>query len=159
MYTGVVILKDDDWGTHPGEELNNQKRWLGSVIEHKAKASLGVIGSGYPEVLTAIGYIARENPGNVELFSHGFSHLVVRNATHNYNEFRGTSASSQNYSLWRSKQVARELMDYDYKVFGAPGNAYEETTFSLLGENGFAVMFNGGGSDVGDYLDNIRPFA
>ena len=155
MYTKIVILKDDDWMVKTGGEWENQKRWLNTVLEHNARTTLGIIGGGHFSIFKQIGDLTKKNPDDVELFCHGLTHLIIRNDTHKINEFRGTSLESQNHSLLKSKEIAREVIDYEYKVFGAPGNAYEARTFDLLREHGFIVSFTSGGSDIGDYTDGI----
>ena len=140
MYATIVILKDDDWALLGGEPWESQKEWLNTVLEHNAKASLGVIASGNRSQLSYVGGLYREHPDQIEFFCHGFYHR--KDESKNQTEFMNAPIELQNLSLVNCNEVLLERIGIRFSVFGAPYNAMDNNTMEVLKENNYSVVFH-----------------
>lgn len=134
----AVVLKLDDLATDAaGGVPPAWKRLTDFALERKLKISVGVITRSLATATSAyLDYIKDlRQTGLVEFWFHGYDHRQWVENGRKFQEFKGTPYEHQKDHFVRSQALAREKLGFAFTVFGAPFNAYDNTTLRVLAED------------------------
>jgi hypothetical protein len=136
-----LVIKADDFGGPLNEPAVAFVEELDRVT---AVAGLGMITREVEKLTEArLVYTPIRNQG-FELWFHGHTHEVEKLPA----EFDGTGLASQVDTLARGLRIGRELLDVQFRSFGAPGNRFDGDTATALAEFPEVVVWLFGAADA-----------
>jgi hypothetical protein len=124
-----IVLKLDDLSTGGGNVPNTWRRATDFANGRLMKISVGLIAKSL-EVGNAsyISYIqGLKNTGRVEIWFHGYDHVGQ--------EFNGPSYTDQKNRFVTSQSLAMTKLGFPFTAFGAPENAFDNTTVQVMSED------------------------
>lgn len=132
----VIILKLDDL-TDFAPEL---ARWttVADLLEGRRIAfSAGLICNSLEKPSPAfLAWIAaRRRSGLSEIWFHGYDHRMWKEDGKDVREFAGPAIERQEESFTRSARLAQERLGLVFTTFGAPFNAYDESTVRVMADD------------------------
>ncbi len=140
IFKQFIILKADDMYWDIKNTISeNWLRFVDMIFQKGIKASLGVIGNSLEHATNDYYVILKflDNSGHFELWNHGYNHILnqINENGVNYCEFKNTSYLYQQQNLERTQFLANTKLQISFRTFGAPGNAYDESTLKVIDEN------------------------
>jgi len=142
----VAIFKADDYGASPDSGMTpGWQTFINYIRGRGIKASMGVIGLGIlrgnQQFLDST-KVFSESP-MFEFWDHGYEHIVNQLDSNGnlYSEFKGTDFRYQKSHLKLTQQLLRTKIGITLKGFGAPGNATDSVTKSLMETKPFGLRY------------------
>ncbi|MBN2411146.1 hypothetical protein JXQ31_05585 [candidate division KSB1 bacterium] len=136
----LIILKADDmYWDNINTISDNWSKFIELIFRKGIKASLGVIGKSLEyasnDYFIILNYL--NSTGQFELWNHGYDHVLneINENGESYCEFKNTSYLHQQQHLEKTQELGKNKLNIIFRTFGAPGNAFDETTFKLIDEN------------------------
>lgn len=134
----TVIFKMDDLCTDRNDRITwNWTRFASLILQEDAAASMGIIGKYLENPhQTFINWVKEMvQSGNFEIFNHGYYHNILDYDGDTTNtEFKDREEILQRESIRKTQNLAKEKLGLTLKAFGAPNNAIEGTTATVLSE-------------------------
>ncbi|MEZ0217305.1 MAG: heparin lyase I family protein [Rariglobus sp.] len=124
-----IVLKLDDLSTGGGNVPSTWRRVTDFATARQMKVSVGLIAKSL-EVGTAsyISYIqGLRNAGTADFWFHGYDHIGQ--------EFNGTTYTDQKNRFTTSQSLAMTKLGFQFAGFGAPENAFDNTTVQVMSED------------------------
>jgi peptidoglycan/xylan/chitin deacetylase (PgdA/CDA1 family) len=133
----VVVLKADDLVYHAsGIFPQNWNEYFALVDSLGIKGSAGIIGNSLENAPQAYYNKIKmlHEKGHIEFWNHGYSHsLNMRNQKGELcHEFFNRDYQDQYRHLNRTQELGRSKLGIRFRAFGAPGNAIDQQTTSLI---------------------------
>ncbi len=137
IFKQLIFLKADDVRFNSINIISEQWQSFINYIKSKnIKASLGLIGDSLEKGNNAYYSYLKDlaENDNFEIWNHGYNHILngVNEDGETYNEFWNTSLEYQKEHLLMTQNLAQEKLGITLHTFGAPGNAFEDTTLIAI---------------------------
>ncbi len=133
----VVVLKMDDLQAREGSGFDNWKRFTAFIDARELKAGIGIIGESlegdHPQFFNWIKQKAAS--GRFEFWNHGYDHKQWQEDGRNLREFSGSTLAHQRKHFADTQRLASEKLDLVLTAFGAPFNATDANTVTVLREH------------------------
>jgi peptidoglycan/xylan/chitin deacetylase (PgdA/CDA1 family) len=129
----LILLKADDFGRSAPWQ-----RYVSYIRDNNLKASLGIICRSLekddPKLVAWVQELLKTE--QFDFWHHGYDHrLNFKEGDRTLCEFRGTPYEQQLDHFDRACTLAREKLGIKFQVFGAPGNAVDDTTARVLAQH------------------------
>lgn len=124
-----IVLKLDDLNTGGGNVPSTWRRVTDYTQARRIKATVGLIAKSL-EVGNAsyLSYIqGLKNGGHAEIWFHGYDHSSQ--------EFNGKTYTDQKNRFTTSQTLAVTKLGFSFAAFGAPENAFDNTTVQVMSED------------------------
>ena len=129
-----VILKFDDLREEDGTVPDAWRSLFAELDARGIPATLGLIGSSLEDGSEEyVAWIRAQHHHGHEVWNHGYCHCKPPGPDgEQLLEFAGTPATYQREQLARSQELARQRLGFSLRSFGAPFNATDSLTASVL---------------------------